>query len=145
MYVTVGATAALILLTLMAARSDDRIAKISALVAWMGSLVAFGSSWVAAYRWSNQSGCPAAYPDEFGYRAPDWEQLPNPVSDTSSWWPLGHRPELGPERHRLLECQFRTRRRIGRRRSCCTITTRHNRCFWSAGHRYTAPILTASG
>lgn len=89
MYVLVGVAAALFLLTFLAARSRDRVAKASAFVAWAGALVAFASSWHAAYRWSNQSGCPAAYPDEFGYRAPNWEQLPNAVSDTSSWWPLG--------------------------------------------------------
>ncbi|MDJ0360457.1 hypothetical protein QMK32_09410 [Rhodococcus sp. H29-C3] len=79
----------LVLASIAASRSRDALSKACVTLAWLAGIVAFMTSWVFRYRWAERSGCREAFPEHFGYRAPNYEQAPFPVDDRQSWWPLG--------------------------------------------------------
>ncbi|MDI9913837.1 hypothetical protein [Rhodococcus sp. IEGM 1379] len=74
----------------VAVRSRDQLVKRCAGLAGTAMLLAYGALFVAQYRWVNSHGCRETFPEQFGYRAPNWEQAIGSVEDARTWWPIGN-------------------------------------------------------
>ncbi|OYD70071.1 hypothetical protein [Rhodococcus sp. OK302] len=74
----------------VAVRSRDQVVKRCAGLAGTAMLLAYGALSVAQYRWINSHGCREIFPEQFGYRAPNWEQAIGSVEDAQTWWPIGN-------------------------------------------------------
>ncbi|WP_137724632.1 hypothetical protein [Prescottella subtropica] len=82
---------ALVMSVLVAWRSKSRATTLFAVAASVGMLVALSGWFVAEYHWANATNCRQAYPEEFGFRPPDWEiPPPGDLADVQVWWPIGH-------------------------------------------------------
>ncbi|UPW04033.1 hypothetical protein M1C57_20810 [Rhodococcus pyridinivorans] len=82
---------ALVAIALVGFRSNHRLVKLFAGTAAIGLLVALGTWFVSEYQWANTTDCREAFPEQFGYRPPDWEiPPPGELEDVRVWWPIGH-------------------------------------------------------
>lgn len=83
--------AALILIVFSLFRLDNAVSRLLAVVAGLSLLVALGTWFVSEYWWANTTDCREAFPDQFGYRPPNWESAPpGELADVRVWWPIGH-------------------------------------------------------